>query len=69
VAPGQQGQGHHRNNETKIHLNISVNAAGETETPWLVFELEPETKWKNESVFLPTEIVMSFRGDPREWDW
>lgn len=55
--------------KTKIHLNISVKAAGKTETQWILFELEPETKWKNESVFLPTEIVKSFRGDPREWDW
>ena len=58
-----------KDGKTKMHLNISSKASRKTETQWVVFELEPETKWKNESVFLPTEIVKSFRGDPREWDW
>lgn len=53
----------------KIHLNVSVRASGVTKTKWILFELEPETKWTNEAVFLPTEIVKSFQGDPREWDW
>jgi len=58
-----------KDGKTKIHLNVSVRAGGKTETRWILFELEPETKWKNDSIFLPTEIVKSFRGDPREWDW
>jgi len=53
----------------KIHLNVSVRANGETRTKWIMCRLEPETKWRNEAVFLPTEIVKSFQGDPREWDW
>ena len=55
--------------KTKIHLNVSIHANGRTETKWILFELEPESKWKAESVFLPSEIVKSFRGNPREWDW
>lgn len=53
----------------KIHLNVSVHAKGRTETRWVLFELEPQSKWKTETVFLPVEIVKSFGGNPREWDW
>ena len=53
----------------KIHLNVSIHAKGRTESKWVLFEMEPESKWTNETVFLPTEIVKSFRGNPREWDW
>ncbi len=52
-----------------IHMNVSVRAAGKTESEWIKFELEPESKWKSDSVFLPTEIVKSVRGNPREWNW
>jgi hypothetical protein len=58
-----------KDGKTKIHLNVSVRAKGRTESKWLLFELEPESKWKTESIFLPVEIVKSFRGNPREWDW
>ena len=53
----------------KIHLNVSVHAKGRTETKWVLFEMEPESKWTNETIFFPTEIVKNFRGNPREWDW
>lgn len=53
----------------KIHLNVSVRANGRTETQWVLFELEPESKWKTETIFLPVEIVKSIGGNPREWDW
>lgn len=53
----------------KIHLNVSVRAKGRTETQWVLFEMEPESKWKNETIFVPVEIVKNFRGNPREWDW
>ena len=53
----------------KIHLNVSVHAKGRTETKWLLFEMEPQSKWTNDTIFLPTEIVNNFRGNPREWDW
>lgn len=55
--------------KTQFHLNVSVRAQGKTVTEWIRFELEPEMKWRSESVFLPTEIVKSVRGNPREWDW
>ena len=55
--------------EITIHLNISVKANGRVQSEWIKFKLEPETKWKNDSVFLPTEIVKSVRGNPREWNW
>ncbi len=53
----------------KIHLNVSVRANGRTESKWVLFEMEPESKWTNETIFLPTEIVKSIRGNPHEWDW
>ncbi|MDA7891693.1 hypothetical protein N9Z23_01865 [Akkermansiaceae bacterium] len=55
--------------KTKIHLDVSVRAKGRTELKWILFELEPESEWKTESIFLPAEIVKSLRGNPREWDW
>lgn len=55
--------------KTKIRVNVSVRAKGRTETKWLVFEMEPESKWKSETIFLPVEIVRGFKGNPREWDW
>ena len=58
-----------KDGKIKIHVNVSVHAAGSTETEWLLFEMAPESKWKNETVFLPIEIVKNFRGNPREWDW
>ena len=58
-----------KDGKIKIHLNVSVRANGRTETKWIRFEMEPQTKWTKETVFLPTEIVKSFRGNPREWDW
>lgn len=58
-----------KDGKIKIHVNVSVRSSGRTETKWLLFELLPESKWKNESVFLPSEIVRSFRDNPREWDW
>lgn len=58
-----------KDGKTKIHVNVSVHANGKTETQWLLFEMEPESKWKAETVFLPVEIVKNFRGNPREWDW
>ncbi len=53
----------------KIHLNVSVRANGRTVTKWVLFEMEPESKWKKETIFLPVEIVKNFHGNPREWDW
>lgn len=55
--------------KVKIHVNVSIRTSARTETEWLLFELEPESKWKNEAIFLPAEIVRNFRGNPREWDW
>jgi len=55
--------------KVKIHLNVSVRAKGRTQTKWLLFELEPESKWKTDTVFLPVEIVKNIGGNPREWDW
>lgn len=52
-----------------LHLSVTVSAKGKEETKWILFELEPETKKETESVFLPSEIVDEFRGNPREWDW
>jgi len=52
-----------------IHLSVAVKRSGVVKTEWIKFELAPETKWKTDSVFLPTEVVKSFRDDPREWDW
>lgn len=52
-----------------IHLHVSVKANGLVKSEWIKFKLQPETKWKNDSVFLPTEIVKSVRGNPREWNW
>ncbi len=53
----------------RIHLNVSVHAKGHTVTKWIRFELQPETKWKTETLWIPVEIVKSFRGDPRGWKW
>lgn len=55
--------------KVKIHFNVSVRTKSKTETKWIVFELDPLTKWNTQSIFLPTEVVKSFRGDPRGWDW
>ncbi|MGJ8696241.1 MAG: hypothetical protein ACSHYF_07975 [Verrucomicrobiaceae bacterium] len=55
--------------EVTIYLNVSVKARGVVKSEWIKFKLEPETKWKTDSVFLPTEIVKSVRGNPREWNW
>ncbi|MDA7863414.1 hypothetical protein N9221_00025 [Akkermansiaceae bacterium] len=52
-----------------IHLNVSVKASGVVKSKWIKFTLEPESKWKSDTVFLPTEIVKSVRGNPREWNW
>lgn len=52
-----------------IHANLSIRASGRIQSQWVRFELLPESKWKNESVFLPAEIVKNFRKNPREWDW
>ncbi|MDB4354020.1 hypothetical protein N9Z02_01820 [Akkermansiaceae bacterium] len=52
-----------------IHLNVSVKTNQSVQSEWIKFELEPESKWKTDSVFLPTEIVKSVRGNPREWSW
>ncbi len=55
--------------ETLIHLNVSVKAKGLVKSKWIKFKLEPESKRKTETIFIPTEIVKSVRGNPREWDW
>ncbi|MDB4377806.1 hypothetical protein N9Z33_02000 [Akkermansiaceae bacterium] len=52
-----------------IHLNVSVKASGVVKSKWIKFTLEPESKWKSDTVSLPTEIVKSVRGNPREWNW
>jgi hypothetical protein len=52
-----------------IHLNVSVKAKDQLKTQWIKFALEPETKWKTDTLFIPTEIVKSVRGNPREWNW
>ena len=52
-----------------IHMNVSVKASGKVKSKWIKVSLEPESKWKTDTVFLPTEVVKSFRGDPRQWDW
>jgi hypothetical protein len=62
VFPRQDGK-------IMIHVNVSVRADGKTVTKWIRFDLEPESRWKNEMMFLPAEIVKGFRENPREWDW
>ncbi len=52
-----------------IHLNVSIKASGRVKSEWIKFELDPETKWTTDSVFFPSEIVKSFRGNPRGWKW
>ncbi|MGC6581500.1 MAG: hypothetical protein ACON4K_04160 [Akkermansiaceae bacterium] len=51
-----------------IHLNVSVQANGREKSEWIKFRLQPVTKWNNDSIFLPTEIVKSVRGNPRQWN-
>jgi len=53
----------------KIHVNVSVHSKGRTKTEWILFEMDPESKWTSDTIFLPTEIVKNFKGNPREWDW
>ncbi len=53
----------------KIHANVSIRANNKTVTKWILFELEPQSKWKTDTIFAPTEIINSFRGNPKEWDW
>lgn len=55
--------------EVEIHLNVSVKAKGRVKSEWIKFRLLPETKWKSDHLFLPTEIVKSVRGNPRQWNW
>ena len=52
-----------------IPLNVSVKANDKVKAQWIKFALEPETKWKTDRVFLPTEIVKRVGGNPREWNW
>jgi len=58
-----------KDGKIKIHVNVSIHAKGRTETKWVLFEMDPESKWKNETIFFPAEIVKNFHGNPREWDW
>ena len=57
--------------EEGVHEWIHVNRATVTteKTKWVLFELEPESQWNTKTVFLPVELVKSFGGNPREWDW
>jgi len=52
-----------------IHLNVSVKSTAGIKTRWIKVKLDPESKWKTDSVFLPTEIVKAVRGNPKEWKW
>jgi len=58
-----------KDGKVKIHVNVSIRASGRTVTRWILFELEPDSRWKNENIFIPAQIVKNFRENPREWDW
>lgn len=67
--PGKLTAFPRKDGRTKIHLNVSIRSKGLTKSRWILFTMVPESKWKTDTIFLPVEIVKSFQGNPREWDW
>ena len=57
--PGKLTVFSRKDGKTKIHLNVSVHAKSRTESKWLLFELELESKWKTESIFSPSRSLQA----------
>jgi len=48
----------------KTHLNVSVQVDSRTETKWALFEREPESKWKTQTISLSGKIVKNIGENP-----
>lgn len=55
--------------EMTIKIKATVGTKNRTQSQLMTFVLNPRTKWKGETLFVPVELVKSFKKDPREWQW